>query len=609
MNTRKISVCAIAALALGACTNDEIVPSSEAPVTGDGGDGYISFAINMPTTNASRANDVYDYGLEAEYNVNDATLYLFGGASEAVATCYASYGLSATGWEAVGGNITTKESFTQKISKPSSGNLYALVVINGSGVGSTMAPVFTNGVTFSALQSNAVAMDVATIANASDNGNFYMTNAPLYSAKGAYSDPTAGGTSGVVTTLAYIDNTKIYDTEAEAKANPATEIYVERGVAKVTVDGTSTTSGLSGVDVKVEGFVLDLTNLTGYPVRNTQTNDDWWGYASGTLDGVNAGTNQYLFGGNMEVGKTLYRTYWATDPNYNTTLYTSGDSGDRTYPTTVNSLDGTAPAISSLTAADGATGAYCLENTMMVDRMNQDETTRAIIAATIGDGSDFFTFEGNSSVIYTETQICNEVLALFAANPDVEAALSTWTGGEFDFSDYYDAGITYPTDNNSNRIGSSDVTVYIEPGDKTLSENDFSDGVIPSVLTVGTTAFTAVVTAINTAHEFSYYAGGVAYYPVLIKHFGDDLTPWDINGVGETSYPSSMWSKTAEENWLGRYGVLRNNWYDIVVTAINQIGSADVPTAYGEPDDPVESWISIEINILSWAKRTQDVTL
>ena len=69
----------------------------------------------------------------------------------------------------------------------------------------------------------------------------------------------------------------------------------------------------------------------------------------------------------------------------------------------------------------------------------------------------------------------------------------------------------------------------------------------------------------------SYYKGGVAYYPVLIKHFGNTETPWTMptGGVLE-SYPGT----DAANNWLGRYGVLRNTWYTVNVTGLKTSVSA-----------------------------------
>ena len=107
-----------------------------------------------------------------------------------------------------------------------------------------------------------------------------------------------------------------------------------------------------------------------------------------------------------------------------------------------------------------------------------------------------------------------------------------------------------------------------------------------------------IIAAVNAGKKVSYYKGGVAYYPVMIRHFDNYQTPWD----------NVEYNNNGNE-YLGRYGVLRNNWYNNDVTAIKTIGSVDVPDVYGTPDDPMESWISVEINVLSWAKRTQNVDL
>ncbi len=634
-----ISMLALAAMALGACTSDDIALSENATV-GEGGDGYISLAINLPTETSTRAsfNDQYDDGLEAEYNVNDAYLLLFDGASEATATCYDIINIGAD-WETASpenDNITSRKKFTQQVDAPS-GQLYALVVINASGVISNpgipaSAMIGTKpviGATLSDLQTTATALDVATIASV-DKSNFYMTNAPLWNgSKGGYTLPT-----GEVTTLAHIDASKIYDTEAEAKANPATEIYVERGVAKVTINGEDAVNNVENTSIaalSVEGFCLDLTNLTAFPVRNTTTNTLWdWDFASGSTDV----TQPYRMVGGTEVGADLYRTYWALDPNYNTTLYEAGGtSGNRTYdPDKVLSLVGKSGSGLTLTKADGVTGAYCLDNTFSVQHQNQDETTRAIVAVSLSmnansGATDFFTLDDIKSTIYTQETIESKVLSEFAENGDVQAAVeASWKGLESEGQNIYNY---YAASVDTENGGTRDATVSIGLAEG-VNYDDFAalfaDGEVPAILdpTDVTGAFAAVVAAINEAHVYSYYAGGVAYYPVLIKHFGDDLTPWDAASVGVTdepdspvagetdnsvSYPENVWGKSSEQNWLGRFGVLRNNWYDITVTGVSEIGSADVPTAYGEPDDPMYHWLSIEINILSWARRTQNVEL
>ena len=95
------------------------------------------------------------------------------------------------------------------------------------------------------------------------------------------------------------------------------------------------------------------------------------------------------------------------------------------------------------------------------------------------------------------------------------------------------------------------------------------------------------------------YLDGVTYYIARIKHF-NELTPWTAGeGYG-----------TENGKYLGRYGVLRNNWYDLSVTSISGLGYPDVPEVKPTvPDDENEQYINVEVKILSWAKRSQQIKL
>ena len=118
--------------------------------------------------------------------------------------------------------------------------------------------------------------------------------------------------------------------------------------------------------------------------------------------------------------------------------------------------------------------------------------------------------------------------------------------------------------------------------------------------------------------EIAEYKDGYAYYPVLIKHFGDGLTPWNKEGdekewltqpsAGDVNniYPDDA---RRDANYLGRYGVVRNNWYELSVNKVLRPGSPVINSPSTNPDDELNSYISVSINILSWAKRTQNVDL
>ena len=106
----------------------------------------------------------------------------------------------------------------------------------------------------------------------------------------------------------------------------------------------------------------------------------------------------------------------------------------------------------------------------------------------------------------------------------------------------------------------------------------------------------------------------MAYYAVRIKHFGDTDTPWNKEGQGVTAggnsliYPNP--STGNNDGWfLGRYGVVRNNWYDISVNKIQTLGDATIPAFTNDPDDVLENYISVSINVLSWSKHSQSADL
>lgn len=95
------------------------------------------------------------------------------------------------------------------------------------------------------------------------------------------------------------------------------------------------------------------------------------------------------------------------------------------------------------------------------------------------------------------------------------------------------------------------------------------------------------------------YLRGVTYYIARVKHFGS-LTPWNS---GE-SYG------TDNGKYLGRYGMLRNNWYELNVGNVYGPGYPGVPPVDpNQPDDENEKYLSVSVKILSWAKRSQNVDL
>lgn len=580
---------ALTTLMLGACSSEDGLNLGNGSSVAQGEKGYISFSLNLPTvkSTANRANDDFDDGVAAEYKVNDATLLLFSGANEGEATFAGAYPLTLTGGTSDGDNITTTYQITQAVTKPTgnNNNVYAMVIINGKasnvltesdGTWSIKGQPLTASTTkyedLAGAAYNLSNTDVANIASTTGDGCFLMTNAPLYTQAGGVSNPTTG-TGGSVQTLTEINPNNIFTTEAEAKANPAANVYVERAVAKVTVTGntTGTKAGGNIANYEIKGWTLDVTNQSSYLVRNVN-GADWWG--------LKADGKDYRFVGAAAVADGLYRTYWGIDPNY---------SAEGTFTT----LAGTTPTNLKTVGAND----YCLENTFDLNHMNQDQTTRVIVAAALdldadGTADDFYVLDNDkSNTTLTFDGITNTVKAAYLANGTVVNLLKENLNGGASIG-AEDLDVTF--DQKATTGGYVTVT---EITIKDASASNFKTGAIPEGLQAANND--AIIADVNAAHKIAYYKGGVSYYPVMIKHFGDDLTPWNNGEV----YGSN------KADFLGRYGVLRNNWYSINVTGIKNIGDPEVPKVYGTPDDPSESWISVTINILSWAKRSQSVDL
>lgn len=583
---------ALAGLMLGSCSSsDDLNGGGNNTGSNQSGSGYISLSLNLPTRSGSMsraANDKFDDGLANEYAVKNGTLILFEGANEKDATFVGAYelkNLSMNLVETTTDNITTTTKITQKINNGlSSGtnNFYAIVVLNNDGtlaVNGTNASLKVNGVDFSRTKKISDLQTLELTKNASDfqATGFLMMNAPLSNVAGGATEPTGA----TVSVASKIDKDHIYATEALAKANSSASIYVERALAKVDVTASKPTGKLEDdatVSYTVKGWVLDNTNKKTYYLRNTSNSSEWL-----SLKTTSTGpTKPYRFVGDtpMESGVSLYRTYWAKDPNYNTTpssLSTDFSTIGKTAPT----------ALKNLGEHD-----YCLENTFDVPNQNQNVTTRVIVAAQLGSGSTFYVVNDNEKDLLDADDMKKAVKSAFLNNTDVQAWIKTGLkdGKTIDENDL-------------------DVTVASTAGNNvpTVSVNatgnaKYTSGAAPTV--------TADITNIMKTIKVATYENGISYYPVRIKHFGDDLTPWKssekpLPTVNTGAYPTD----NQAANYLGRYGVLRNNWYNIDVTGIKKLGSPVVPEVTGDTDDELAAYISVKINVLSWAKRTQGAIL
>lgn len=606
-----------ATLALGACSSDNVVDNGGSNPIDLSKGGFVKMSLNLPTDNnrGSRAelNDTLKDGLANEYGIKNAYLVLFEGIDENnkenEAKFKGAYELENSDFrdfEAVGDDpnhvtITKRIAFANG-TKPQSGRkLFALVVLNNNNLFTVNATKHeltfddtkvdaaaykstSNFINFSkALASTSTDGTTPFASNVATNGIF-MTNAPLCTEPGG---ATAPSTDAKIKTLADVTN-NIYTTEAEAKSKPAAEIYVERAVAKVTVQSKSKTNALEvnkNISYKLYNWAVDNTNKKSYIVR--QYDNNWNKLYSDKA----AGANKYRFvwdtpvNPNATEANKRYRTAFAQDPEYLTT----------TDSTKYNQMGNNASMTLKTTFGDNAPQ-YCNENTFKVEAQNQDQTTRVVLGVKMSEpgtdtyDKDLYTINDNKEVVYTKATLAERLKYILLQESDVKDWVAKHaTDASFD--------ITFDTD----KAGETTITKATFKGKTT------TPGATEEKLESFTTKFD------NALPNIVRYKGGVAYYAVRIKHFGDSDTPWNKEGQNVTAGGNSNiynTSSTDSENWfLGRYGVVRNNWYDISVNKIQTLGDATIPAFTNDPDDVLENYISVSINVLSWSKHTQGADL
>lgn len=581
----------IAAMTASCSSNEDLGTAGSGTGTNEAGVGYVAFNINLPTQSgsSSRANDQFDAGTPNEYDVKDATLLIFEGSSESSAQFKGAYILNTAPWKDNGqtDNITTTSAtIVKQIDTPaSSDHCYALVVLNKNDVFTVDETAKTITLKDKTAAFSGTYKTFAESLSAEDltKKGFYMANAPLASKAGGATDPAGAE----INTLANLDG-KIKETESEAKSAPA-QIYVERGVAKVTMQNTSTTpatvdgstksDGTSSVDFKITSWVLDNTNKKTYLVRSTDGFDDWTSLFSNSTSLLAA--NKYRFVGSNAVAANLYRTYFAKDANFdqpgNSAALTAGDLVTNPNPTFVDKFGDANPQ-------------YCFENTFDAACQKDQYTTRVLIKAKLNSGETFYVFNGDQNTIYPIDKVKDEIKKYYLIENEA----------------WIKANVT-PAPTKSEVDGNDlDVNISDAAGQVSITSISFKSGVTVSSSATVPTNYDEVLKRIGSIQE---YKDGESYYFVRIKHFGDDMTPWNTDETTKPSTSSIYPVDNQAGNYLGRYGVLRNNWYDIAVEGVKGLGSAVVPKVTPNTDDELKSYIAVKINVLSWAKRTQSVVL
>lgn len=568
----------IAAMTASCSSNEDLGTAGPSTGTNEAGVGYATFTINLPSTSGSTSgargtratgDPTMDEGDPTEYAVKSATALIFQkyGSDEGSYKFVESVTLptAAADWsdDTTDGITTTSKKLVAKLTNVDTKNQYSvLVLLNNEKTGGVKVELPTVGQSYNDWNNKVLTPSVAELAA---TGDFYMANAPL-------------NVGASPTTLVNIDNSKIYPTEEKAKTlESAATVYVERGVAKISVsDPASKTvkDKATKVDTKstvdFSNWALDITNKKTYAVHN--------------IDGLSTDfsaiwTTARFTGANS-------RIYWGKDPNYKMDVLKQNDAtGDTKRDEEFNSITATSEINKPFTES-----AYCLENTFNLENMYQGQTTRVIFKATYTPKDDaenkladedgtFYTIGNMTTILNTAKLKAAVEAAATAVLPGCTVDYTNLkTEGSHvitlaDIKDATGAALVAGTDYS----GKTGTQIINEINDKLGLKDGRAEAKV----------------GINT------YAKGVTYYIARVKHFGDAL-PWasgEVYGAENGKY-------------LGRYGMLRNNWYVLEVGNVYGPGYPGVPPVDPTlPDDENEKYLSVSVKILSWAKWSHSYDL
>ncbi len=638
MKLYRFLLAAVPALMMSACSDD-------APVANEGGttpnpeavaDGFIGVNIQLPTSPVSRAigdgtgsnNDVFDDGEESEYTINTGAVVLFVGNNELTAKFQGAYKIKTDNEndDVDSDNITATYRNSVQIQNfqvPAGQKIFALALLNYSNVCSVTSDFklgfndqsqtftgtfgdFLNKLSWASYKSPD-GYFYATQGNGIGR-NFFMTNAPIATYPGGWN---RGQQSGDPHYLSFVDPAKIKTTAREARENPACDIFVERAVAKatiklktgLTVNPTGATGSLRSIKVKKAEAALMAREQSSYLVRNLGDNygNEWIAYASA----INAteGGHYLRMIGNTPIGKSVlypfekyYRIYWAVDPHY-TTDAAALDGEKASYKTMINGTTKQPEAF------------YCYENTMPLSKMSDRNMNYFRVRLTLDldatefPGGDFYVLNGDMKKIYNEAGAHKVQTNLFAGDTKTTDFIKQYLKDGVTVNPLDCFTITWSYDTKTGVEAISKITW------KALGASVFKGNPEAAALK----AFTDVmIKQINDEYRFELHKGGVCNYIIDVKHFGDDLTPWNAKDHLDTDNMASAYGTglEAERNYCGRFGMLRNNWYDITINTITDFGKpVEDPHDIVVPSDQTNKYLGFTVNVMSWAKRVQNADL
>lgn len=614
----------LAAVLLAGCSDSQEPEPSQPDILSRfnaEGKAYLTLQIPLGSQTMTRAVEFAD-GSEDEYKVKDAYILMFAGASEATAKFASAYKVDNPPLvNDANQQITRTVTITLSDANLNTGDkLFPFVVLNNNASAiksyDLTSVTFANGgsaVTLVGGSSTFSALNSVTIASYRDDDDYFlMTNATL---------ANGNTTSASLLHLPEIAASYFFPTEEQSRQNPAGHVNVERLAVKTTVEsglGTGTHTILGNEYATFEDgdlmFALDNYNTKSYAYRHLSA-------VSYSRFVETTAVEPYY--------PLVYRTYWGEDVNY--------DDGVTT--------DFTNYTNSTLSWKVMSASVYCAENTFDVGHMQDNCTTSVLVRLQLNKGEDpdhrgdFYT----TSVTGQDIIFQPPVNSLEEQGTSASSSFSRTRSNEVTYDGTNKATIddylrTWLMQNSSNFRNWVNTYAAGEPKHVNIAVSKPTGGGTATVTGVTQTArtfnsneaetfSTTYANIINNNVILKFYDDGYCYYRVPIRHFDDSQAPWNSapgmtgNGTDQAyAYSSKGTAKgtaftgTAEEiaeaqaqEYLGRYGVVRNNWYNISINSVTHIGSPIIPALTDDADDKVEQLLNATLQISGWEGHNQDL--
>ncbi len=391
--------------------------------------------------------------------------------------------------------------------------------------------------------------------------------------------------------------------ETTAKAHPVTA-YVERLASKVQL----TLSG--GATAKIGSFDVDGTatdlyfNVLGWGLNATTKQ-------SFTYKNINPSWAITGFDASKWNDATNHRSYWAKTPVYGvadhgsvTINYSTPSTETLFYPANYNDVQANptlTPTLNFVSYNDlkvtVGNNAYCRENTndqTVLRAVNfSAAATSVLLKARVQDAT------GNPvqlvnyvKKLYTFDGYKNQVLTTYAANHAgkliVKGDGATYTNIDKDDLEEVNTYDGYITLKLKALATGADYYFYDSGTTYTMTTAD-----------AATEALNGGATAATPETRAEYYKDGMMYYNVPIEHLNNSGVKY-----GKTGFKAGIIEAD--------YGVVRNHYYQVDITAIKNLGKAvydpDEPIVPSD-DDLKDYYVGAKINILSWKVVKQSVEL